>query len=306
MRLEDTASLGPTARLERPLSDGSEAVAASPELELAAPCANCGAPLGGRYCSGCGQEARSLHQPLRGLVAEWAGDVLAFDSRLARTFRRLVRRPGGLTVDVWEGRRARYVPPLRLYLFVSFFFFVILAWLDVPLSTMNVDGRAVHGGGAVVGARATPEELDALSQQGLPGRLLVAALRDPQGFERRLLDHFPVAVFLLVPVLASLLQLLLRPARRFWLEHLVFALHVHTFGLFALATATLLNRALATDLFGAVAVFGSGVHLALALRRAYAARWRRVIPVTIVLAVAYTLAVAVVMFLLAVVTAALA
>ena len=275
------------------------------DLEAGARCANCGATLTGPYCAVCGQEARTLHQPLRAVIADWAGDAFAFDSRLGRTLRQLLRRPGGLTLDVWNGRRARYVPPLRLYLFVSFLFFVVVAWFDVPISQVSVNGREVNDDRALVAGAASPEEVAAIAELGWWGRLLTAALSDPEAFERRLLDHLPVALFLLVPALASLLQLLLRSARRFWLEHFVFALHVHSFGFLLLAAAAPLDHALGTDLFGVLAVLGSLAYLALAIRRAYAVRWRRTIPVTGILGALYVLAAGLTMIALLVVTLAL-
>ncbi len=93
-------------------------------------CENCGTPLEGRYCHVCGQEARSLDVSFQSFVGEWLAAVLGFDGRIWRTLGRLLLSPGGLSIDFLEGRRARYVSPLRLYFFISVAVFLALAVSD--------------------------------------------------------------------------------------------------------------------------------------------------------------------------------
>ncbi len=88
-------------------------------------CLNCGTRLRGQYCGNCGQRARSRLISLWQLLSEAFGDLLEFDSRLWRTLIPLLIRPGQLTRDYLEGRRARYMPPFRMYLVLSVIFFVI-------------------------------------------------------------------------------------------------------------------------------------------------------------------------------------
>jgi len=91
------------------------------------PCANCGTPLHGQYCSDCGQRSRVRMITFWELVRD-AGDLLAsLDSRLWRTLGLLLFRPGRLTLDYLQGRRARYVAPLRLFIASSLIFFFVAA-----------------------------------------------------------------------------------------------------------------------------------------------------------------------------------
>ncbi|NNF40767.1 MAG: DUF3667 domain-containing protein, partial [Woeseiaceae bacterium] len=76
-------------------------------------CLNCGNRLRGQYCGICGQRARNRLISLWQLISEAFGDLLELDSRLWRTLIPLLRRPGRLTRDYLEGRRARYMPPFR-------------------------------------------------------------------------------------------------------------------------------------------------------------------------------------------------
>lgn len=80
-----------------------------------AACATCGAPLGGPFCSQCGQRVRP-RLTLGGVAREAVGHVLSLDSALLRTAVDLVRRPAGLVRDVLAGRTVRYAGPVRYFL----------------------------------------------------------------------------------------------------------------------------------------------------------------------------------------------
>ena len=88
-------------------------------------CLNCGTELRGQYCGHCGQRARNRLISLWELLSDAFGDLLELDSRLWRTLIPLLVRPGQLTRDYLEGRRARYMPPFRMYLVLSVVFFVV-------------------------------------------------------------------------------------------------------------------------------------------------------------------------------------
>jgi hypothetical protein len=95
-----------------------------------ATCANCGAVLGGEYCSACGQRVLHHGLTLREFLGEAAEVITHADSRFWRTLGLLLCRPGYLTQQFIAGRRARYLPPFRLYLVLSVVFF-----LAIPLTT---------------------------------------------------------------------------------------------------------------------------------------------------------------------------
>lgn len=82
------------------------------------PCANCGTPLAGTYCHGCGQLAEDFHKSIWKLGREALESFFHLDGRLARTLPRLLWRPGRLTRDYIDGKRAFQVPPLRMFLVV--------------------------------------------------------------------------------------------------------------------------------------------------------------------------------------------
>jgi hypothetical protein len=88
-------------------------------------CLNCKSPLAGQYCANCGQRARTRLISLWELTTDAFGDLFELDSRLWRTLIPLFARPGILTRDYLEGRRARFMPPFRTYLVLSIIFFLV-------------------------------------------------------------------------------------------------------------------------------------------------------------------------------------
>src|SRR5216683_5064324 len=83
-------------------------------LPVGAPCANCATPIEGPYCHNCGQLAESYERSVWGLVVEGFESFFHFDGRFWRTLPDLVWRPGKLTRDYLDGKRASQIPPLRL------------------------------------------------------------------------------------------------------------------------------------------------------------------------------------------------
>ena len=116
-------------------------------------CQNCSAPLHGNYCSQCGQRDWPGGLTFSAVAGEVFDDVFSWDSRIWRTLVALVFRPGFLTAEFIAGRRARYVPPFRLYLIISFVLFLM-----VSLVATTTDYVHVGGPGSSESLELAPEE----------------------------------------------------------------------------------------------------------------------------------------------------
>jgi hypothetical protein len=151
-----------------------------------APCRNCGAvPVPQtpppHFCAQCGQE-RTLHPPtLREFLHEFIGHYVALEGALWRSLALLLGRPGRLTREYLEGRRRRYVLPLRLYLTASFVFFVVIKLIPSevgevvkvngePTPAAAVIASAARSGMAASTARADAAASGAAVAEGLPAR----------------------------------------------------------------------------------------------------------------------------------------
>lgn len=93
-----------------------------------------------RYCGECGQASAEHSRSLAEFARELAEQHLLLEGRTFRTVAALCLRPGGLTRAYIEGRRVQYVPPLRLYLFVSLAFFLTLWVTDVAVLQFRLEG----------------------------------------------------------------------------------------------------------------------------------------------------------------------
>ncbi|MEZ5967452.1 MAG: DUF3667 domain-containing protein [Hyphomonas sp.] len=126
------------------------------------PCANCGAIVDDRYCPRCGQLGSDFHRPFVGLVLSSLADTFSLDGRLWRSVPLLLFRPGRLTRNYLDGKRARYVPPFRMFLLASLLFFLTVFGLGDRLGwykdwKLDLDGP----GGVIVQG---PEKDDTLAK----------------------------------------------------------------------------------------------------------------------------------------------
>jgi hypothetical protein len=112
-------------------------------------CLNCGTTVAGRYCQHCGQENLPPKESLWHLIVHFFNDFTHFDGKFFSTVRLLLFKPGFLSQEYMLGRRARYLNPIRMYLFVSFTFFLFLFSLPEP-STDDRETRTATTVGAPV------------------------------------------------------------------------------------------------------------------------------------------------------------
>lgn len=148
MRAEAQKRFGVRAQFERrALTQSTHRVPGEAHLEY---CRNCGGALGGQYCAACGQRSRVRLISLWELIKEATGNITDLDSRIWLTLRPLLFRPGLLTREYLAGRRARYIPPFRLYLILSVVFFVLASFANDDDEFFQIDDRS--------GATSTPAE----------------------------------------------------------------------------------------------------------------------------------------------------
>ncbi len=266
-------------------------------------CLNCGARLRGQYCGNCGQRSRNRLISIWQLLQEAFGDLLELDSRLWRTLLPLLIKPGQLTRDYLEGRRARYMPPFRTYLVLSVIFFVVaffdptddLSLFFEPEPEPTPEEIAALEEEQELAAEEYDEHRDAalqklqkLEAEGKISEDVIKEFEDDDGdgdfiinfgdengedaifgdcenasisdeddlpewvttrftderikkiCERNkargndnladaILDNIPVALIVLLPLMAMVLKVLYPLSRRYFVEHLLFFVHFHAF-----------------------------------------------------------------------------
>ncbi len=322
-------------------------------------CLNCATELAGPFCHYCGQPDRNFMRFFPALMREFLEEFIDLDSRFARTMKPLLFRPGKLTRDYLDGRRFRYTPPLRLYLFASIAFFLLAANLSSNAINigMNVNPESgepdirISGAGESPGMMA-PDELrkkledagvtdveglvstyeqgqaaaditgnnfepftaDEITIDGEPWNretnpVVIPFLPDflndwindeveesPEKAKRindnpnliidQVFDILPGTMFVLLPVVALLFKFWYLFAKRFYIEHLIYALHNHAFIFISLIGILLLAQLqgsawaseytwLGTTATVLIVVVSSWIplYLLISLRRVYQQGW---------------------------------
>jgi len=283
-------------------------------------CLNCNTHIGkANYCPNCGQLNSDKRQTFKQLVTDFLGEYFTFDSRFFATFIPLVMKPGQLTNDYNKGKRASYILPLRLYMFTTFLFFLIITIqskisssgietqknemiaakdsFNVILdkypfemqdrfkneidSTFNFKLKATNTRVIITG---TPSDsLEPGFKKYLAEKLIDIGNLGKDGwrtFWQELLNQIPKIMFILLPVFALLLKLFYIRRKILYINHLIFSLHVHTVIFIYLLLASLIQVWYIILLI----LFGIWLHLFIAFRKVYQqSRWKTFFKLNLIL-----------------------
>ena len=123
-------------------------------------CENCGAALTGPYCAQCGQPAIDYRRSFGSLLVDAADAFFNFDARFFQSFGLLLFKPWRLTNEFVEGKRARHVHPLRVYLIASVMFFLVINFLSKN-THLESNRSATHSNFSLTTTAPTPVPLSA-------------------------------------------------------------------------------------------------------------------------------------------------
>ncbi|MEL7144793.1 MAG: DUF3667 domain-containing protein [Bacteroidota bacterium] len=176
-------------------------------------CLNCDYQLDeeAMYCARCGQKYSRKNGTVRDFFVDFLGDYFTFDSKIFRSILPLITKPGFLTTEYLIGRRVRYIPPLRLYIFISIIFFLIFKFAN-PFSGTVMD------------------------QENVMSQDMIDYFVD---------NHWHKVFFVLLPLFAFIVFLFYRRVYNNYLPHFIFSLHFHSF-LFILLSCYILVTAYVT------------------------------------------------------------
>lgn len=270
-------------------------------------CLNCQYRFDGidNYCPNCGQENHSHHAPIKHLTLELIEGLTHFDTKFFNTTKALLTKPGQLTADYIVDRRARYVPPIRLYIFASFVFF-----LSLPLFSNSSSRHASIGSTTVQSSPPNSGNLkvqffnetliqdtfvhdlagrtdlsdavvDSLVEAKAPDRSwiiklgLKQAIRQEIGLitkadlEHAFIKNSGIALFILMPIFALILKLFYIRRKRLYIDHLIFSLHLHGFAFVLLTITSLMFKLLNSEGLILLLLVAPIVYGPLALHRVY-------------------------------------
>lgn len=231
------------------------------EAHRSSHCQNCGEALSGPYCAACGQKDEPQVPTLGHLAHEALHEVSHLDGRFLGTLR-LLLRPGALTLEFLQGRRARWFPPFRLYLLVSLLFFALATVRPSP-GEFRISIAAPAAGEAV----AVPAPTSRLRQRA------EQINADPRPFVAKLFAWLPRVLFVLLPVFALLLKLAYLRQRIPLVAHAVFSLHEHAFAFLVFTGISLLGLVPYVRHLRGLLILLLPWHLVLSLKRVYGQGW---------------------------------
>ncbi|GGB22094.1 DUF3667 domain-containing protein [Puia dinghuensis] len=271
-------------------------------------CLNCGATVEERFCTRCGQENIEPTETVGHLVGHFFADITHFDSKLFITVKDLILRPGFLTREYVAGRRASYLNPIRMYIFISAMFFLAVfagrEGTDKPHDdppqkvkpgeeTLNITMRSF---GMVIFdleeyKYRNIHEYDSI-QQNLPD---TAKAKD-KGIERWMMRHnlgvkeahngngkihleidihhdIPKLMFILLPLFALYVGWFYSRKKYYYVNHAIFSVHYHSFVFLMLLVFLLLGRLIPGEwsglLLGVISMLGAFGYLVASLRGMY-------------------------------------
>lgn len=257
-------------------------------------CANCSTPLLGHYCYFCGQSTHDYHRSFKHLLWEAVEGFTHLDGRLVQTLPLLLFRPGKLARDHFDGRRARHIPPFRLFL-TSVLLLVLVMELTVHVQFgkfANVNGHLV-----IENQQGQPLQASPTAQQGLKeaandkdvavvmasvgvkrfqdrmqqwaAEHLGRASANPEYFTSLLFAWAHRLAILMLPIMALQLAVLYAHRRRFYAyDHFIVSMQFLSF-CFLLWTAVALLPNAAAGSFATVLTVWMPINLWQTLRGAY-------------------------------------
>lgn len=284
-------------------------------------CPNCAYQFQGvdNFCPNCGQENHNLNVPLKHLFLEFLEGTLHFDTKFFHTIKLLLRHPGRLTERFAQNKRADYVPPIRLYVFISFIFFLVLATDALhteekssvkatvttsgvrktatdPDPELNLSDRAQS---ARVATLYNDRQLDSLlrattelPQNAFTRRGLRQAAKflsySPEEQSHRFYKNISLLMFVFMPFFGLILKLAYFRQHRHYIQHLIFSIHFHCFLFLLFTVVTLLNALLHTEFLEPLAVLISVAYFFLALYYFYRQSRARTVFKGVVILVIYS------------------
>jgi len=179
-------------------------------------CPSCSIELQGKFCHKCGEKEFHTHDlSVRHFAAHALHEITHLDTKVFATVRNLFFRPGFLTAEYIAGRRARYMQPLSLFLLSV----ALLLFADSihPLSVYNMQWLMQQDKNRKMDAAW--EKLAAKKHQ--TKEMIIEKVQE------RIHRVVTAVQFFNVVGMALILRLMYR--RRYFVEHLVMALHFLAF-----------------------------------------------------------------------------
>jgi hypothetical protein len=191
------------------------------------------------YCGNCGQKlALSDEFKFGHVLGQFFGNVFSFDSKVFKTLGVLFI-PGKYYTLFRDGKRARFMHPLRLFIFLNIFLFgLMLSFSDTKLSGGSVSeavgSELVWGNDTISPSeikKYTPDELllnypQETLFESLAFRQVAHLYKDSGSFVKSVTEKLPWLFFIVIPLIALFSRIMERKHKALYLHHFLFWINV--------------------------------------------------------------------------------
>jgi hypothetical protein len=205
----------------------------------AGPCTNCGGGPVDLYCAACGQRHVTPQDfTARVFLSDLLSEFVSLDGRFWLTLWTLVRHPGKLAREYFDGRGARYMRPLNLFLLLNLVFFVIQPHTGLLQWHLKGYLQGIPNAPRIVDQARRERAEDAERAREKQGAAPAPAALEPMdvfevNFESTLQNLKKSMLLLAIPLFAMFLTAIYGTKHRI-AEHLIFSTHFYAFTVFAL------------------------------------------------------------------------
>ena len=219
-------------------------------------CPNCKSQLKVymNFCFDCGQENNIKRVSIKMLLNDFFSTYFTVNSKLLLTLILLMAKPSFLSIAYLKGEIEGYLRPIRLYVFISFVFFLLstnvtsykntIGRINLALNEMPITIGDIEGG--LDELENTAEK----SENSLDKKIekIFSTERETTIFFNYMLAKFPIVLFIMIPILGLLFYLFFYNKGYYYIDHLIFSLHLQCFLLSLLIISTLIDWLLKIDL----------------------------------------------------------
>lgn len=104
-------------------------------------CLNCRHVVEQKFCPNCGQENTDTRKTFHHLFIHFFEDLTHYENAFWKTIKNLLFKPATLTKEYLSGKRLSYLAPVRLYIFISFITFLLIALFPNKVSENLAKGE---------------------------------------------------------------------------------------------------------------------------------------------------------------------
>ena len=268
-------------------------------------CPNCGAEEVGKFCPRCGQSNKDFNKPIKEIIGDLL-DSINLDIRLLNTLIPFFTKPGFLAQEYFRGKRKRYVPPMRMYMFISIIFFFLVQYFDfgngnkeiIKISndkeniSINLDGdflsdttdknekvdtsiinKYIDKNNKVDKEKIKQEILEDSTMNPFKESIIggINASEKKELFLKRFLKNISYVLFILMPFFACILAMVLWRSKMLYVKHLIFSINFHSF-IFGLSSLIIILFKIlpeSTSNFVAYLWLGIPIYLMMGIARFY-------------------------------------